>query len=550
MSNVNPIPTTQIVAGSNAPAPQALSGSQTSGVLAGTGMAGGMANFWDMIISQFTSTDAKVSTPTTGITNAPVSTDKKPVVQNDNPLALLQIALASQPIDAQGNIILDSTVSPEKIQSKLDLTNQIIDHLKTMLPEGSASKDGLLKTILTKLQAKSDTLQASLSVIEGGVITKDTPVEDIPLPMMIALGLDPSEISEVTEKIQTLEKKLGREITVEDLIAGVGGIIPPSPETAVIAIKASTKTSGIDVIDTIDENSQPTDDLAAQLNAMDVGGSSDDTGTNNAKNNVLKDVEAGLTNVIKSESDDVSKKPMGLPLKEGSVDTQATPDAASTKKDNAAFKENLVNLLNNLNKPQQGDMLFPATMFGAQSDDAIFQPYGMNATAALTFSTTAQAANMVSSSTIAGQAHPATQLVAATLVRSVKGGDDSTINLRLDPPELGNVSVRLQFGKDKAVKAHIMVEKPETFMMLQRESHSLERALQSAGLDTQGQAISFELAQDNSAFRQNNNGDDANNNFGGGSGPQDAGMGDEIIQSSMTWQVDPSTGHMRYNILA
>jgi len=548
MSSVNPIPVTQIVAGSNAPAPQALSGSQTSGVLAGAGMAGGMANFWDMIIAQFTAPDAQAATPqpqTTGLTNTPVVTDnnKKPIAQNDNPLALLQIALASQPVDAQGNIVLDAPISPEKIQSRLDLTNQIIDHLKTMLPEGT-EKNGLLKTILTKLQAKSDTLQASLSALNGGVITKDTPVEDIPLPMMIALGLDPSEISEVTEKIQTLEKKLGREITVEDLIAGVGGLIPPSPETAVVAIKTSTKTTGTDVIDTIDENSQPTDDLAAQLNAMDVGSGKPD------------DAEAGLTNAIKGEGDDASKKSMGLPLKDETAgmksgDAQNAPDASSAKKDNAAFKENLVNLLNSLNKPQQGDMMFPATVFGAQTDNAIFQPYGMSATSTLSLGTTAQAASMVSSSTVAGQAHPATHMVAATLVRSAKGGDDSTINLRLDPPELGNVSVRLQFGKDKTVKAHIMVEKPETFMMLQREGHSLERALQSAGLDTQGQAISFELAQDNSAFRHNDNGDGANGNFGGGGpGPQDAGMGDEIIQSSMTWQVDPTTGHMRYNILA
>lgn len=545
MSNINPIPTTQIVAGSTGVTNhQALSGSQTSGVLAGAGMAGGMANFWDMIIAQFTTPDTQAATPpttglATGLTNMPTS-EKKSVAQNDNPLALLQIALASQPVDEQGNIVLDTPINPEKIQSKLDLTNQIIDHLKTILPEGT-EKDGLLKTILTKLQAKSDTLQASLSVLNGGVITKDTPVEDIPLPMMIALGLNPSEISEVTEKIQALEEKLGREITVEDLIAGVGGIIPPSPETAIVAIKTSTKAPGMDVIDTIDENSQPTDDLAAQLNAIDVGGNDD----------ASKDAEAGLTNTVKSENDDVSKKPMGLPLKEGSADTQTAPDASSAKKDNAAFKENLVNLLNSLNKPQQGDMLFPATMFGAQTDSAIFQPYGLSATPALSLGTTAQAASMISSSIIAGQVHPATHMVAATLVRSAKGGDDSTINLRLDPPELGNVSVRLQFGKDKTVKAHIMVEKPETFMMLQRESHSLERALQSAGLDTQGQAISFELAQDNSAFRHNNNGDNANNNFGGGGpGPQDAGMGDEIIQSSMTWQVDPMTGHMRYNILA
>jgi len=533
MSNIAPIATTKIAAGSNAPAPQALQGSQTSGVLAGAG-AGMAANFWDMIVSQFTSTDAKASTPaTTGITNV----QTKPAAQNDNPLAMLQIALASQPLDAQGNIVLDTTVSPEKIQSKLDLTNQIIDHLKTMLPEGSTSKDGLLKNILSKLQAKSDTLQASLSALNGGVITKDTPVEDIPLPMMIALGLDPSEITKVTAKIQALEEKLGREITVEDLIAGVGGLIPPSPENAALVIKSTT---GAEI--TLDENAEPTDDLAAQLNAMDVGSGDAEQ----------QDTEAGLTNSVKDESP-ATKKEGGLLLKDAPADVKAdsapAPDAP-VKKDNAAFKESFVNMLNSL-KAQQGDILFPATMFGTQTDAAIFQPYGMSGSPSLSFGTTAQAANMITSATVAGQAHPATQLVAATLTKSAKGGENSTINLRLDPPELGNVSVRLSFGKDKAVKAHVTVEKPETFMMLQRESHMLERALQSAGLDTtQGQSISFELAQDNSAFRHNNNGESNDNFGGGGSSSQNVGAADEIVQSSVTWQVDPSTGHVRYNIMA
>ena len=140
-------------------------------------------------------------------------------------------------------------------------------------------------------------------------------------------------------------------------------------------------------------------------------------------------------------------------------------------------------------------------------------------------------------------------MVAATLTTAGKGGEDSTINLRLDPPELGNVAVKLQFGKDKTVKAHLVIEKPETYMMLQRDGAALERALQSAGYDSSSQTLSFELAQDNSAFRQGND-DNANNFGGGGKTSQDANGADEIIQSSMTWQVDPSTGHMRYNILA
>lgn len=521
MSSVNTAPVTQVTAGSNGNV-QALSGSKTSGVL---GNAGGMANFWDMIMSQFGATETKTGTNIL----APANTDQtKTQANGDNPLALLQIALSSQTMDDQGNIVLDAeTTNTTKIERQLELTNGIINHLKNMLPENT-DKDGMMAGILAKLQAKSDTLQASLSALEGGTISKDTPVKDLPLPMLIALGLNPGEITEVSEKIAEMQKKLGREITVEDLIAGVGGLIP-AQNNAVVALKTSGNTA---TLDAIDENTQPTDDLAAQLNAMDVGAGDD--------------MKAGVTNSIK---DDGSVKGEGIPLNDVS-DKLPKPENAGgqMKKDAATFKENLVNMMHG-NRPQHGDMVFPATYTSTEADNALFQPYGYSATPSLSLGTTAQAANMISSPTVAGQNHPATQLVAATLTKAGKGGEDSTINLRMDPPELGNVAVRLQFSsKDKTVKAVVTAEKPETYMMLQRDSHALERALQSAGFDGASQSISFELAQDNGTGRRDG---ENNQNFGGGGKTsQDAGGADEIIQSSMTWQVDPSTGRMRYNILA
>ncbi|PZQ48478.1 MAG: hypothetical protein DI551_01635 [Micavibrio aeruginosavorus] len=549
MSNMNPIASTQIAAGSSTGltgVATALSGSKTSGVLAGG--AGGLASFWDMIISQF-GADEGLKTGITNATNVAASADStletKTPANGDNPLAMLQIALASQNVDANGNLVIDTTTTPAdptKLQNQLDLTNTIINKLKNMFPDNTGEKDGLLNAVIGKLQTKSDTLQASLSALNGGTISKDTPVEDIPLPMLIALGLNPSEISEVTQKIQDLEKKLGRDITVEDLIAGVGGILPPNPQTAVVAV--GTTKDGKAVIDSIDENSAPTDDLAAQLNAMDVGSGDSET---------MQNTEKSLTNAVKDHADGKAKtntSDLEQSLDKPAADAKNGTTDGHMKKDAGAFKENLVNMMNG-NKAQSGEMVFPATSFATDASASYTTPSGYAASPSLNFGTTAQAANMVSSPTVAGQAHPATQTVAATLTKAAKGGEDSTINLRMDPPELGNVAVRLQFGKDKTVKAHVTVEKPETFMMLQREGHSLERALQAAGLDTQGQSISFELAQDNSAFRQNNGGN-GNENFGsgGGNNTQDADGAEEIIQSSVNWQVDPSTGHVRYNLFA
>lgn len=542
MSSINPF-ATQIAAGSSgATGQQALAGS-TSGVLTG---AGSMANFWDLIMSQFGNAE---DAPKVEGANTDKQTPDQALAQQpkgDNALALLQLALSSQTLDAEGNIVLDpAQADAAKIERQLGLTNTIIDHIKSLMPD-SAEQDGMMASVLSKLQAKSDTLRASLSVLEGGMISKDTPVEDLPLPILIALGVNPAEITEVSERVQALQEKLGREVTVEDLIAGVGGILPVAPDKAVLALKTPGTDASSAVLDAIDENSSPTDDLAARLNAMDVGAGADDAAT---------DPDAGLTNLLKDGADSKKSSALSLDADQTSADgVKPDNNNAGGKKDsgnqnNQAFRENLVNMLNSA-RAQQGDMTFPVTFSGLGSDAAISQSYGLGATPALGLGTAAQAANLISSPATAGQNHPASHMVAATLIKAGKGGEDSTINLRLDPPELGNVAVKLQFGKDKSVKAHLMVEKPETYMMLQRDGAALERALQSAGYDTHNQTISFELAQDNSAFHQGSDGNDANNFGGGGKTSQNASGADEIIQSSMTWQVDPSTGHMRYNILA
>lgn len=85
-------------------------------------------------------------------------------------------------------------------------------------------------------------------------------------------------------------------------------------------------------------------------------------------------------------------------------------------------------------------------------------------------------------------------------------------------------------------------------MMMQRDSHLLERALQDSGLDVDSGSLSFDLAQDGYAF-QHNGGHDHGRHAGGSSDPNSS-ENLEIIESTMTWQVDLETGHTHYSILA
>ena len=92
-------------------------------------------------------------------------------------------------------------------------------------------------------------------------------------------------------------------------------------------------------------------------------------------------------------------------------------------------------------------------------------------------------------------------------------GAASRFEIRLDPIELGRIDVSLDIDKDKGtVGAKLVVERPETLALLQRDSSSLQQALAQTGLDpSKGVTLSL---RDGSA-----------NGFANGNGAQDGSDG-------------------------
>lgn len=87
--------------------------------------------------------------------------------------------------------------------------------------------------------------------------------------------------------------------------------------------------------------------------------------------------------------------------------------------------------------------------------------------------------------------------------------------LRLDPPELGRVDVRMEVSTEGKLSAVIAVERPETLDLLQRDSRALERSLMEAGLKTDSNSLSFSLKggrQDQQHADLANNGSDRGSN--------------------------------------
>ncbi|MBC7768598.1 MAG: flagellar hook-length control protein FliK [Phycisphaerales bacterium] len=94
----------------------------------------------------------------------------------------------------------------------------------------------------------------------------------------------------------------------------------------------------------------------------------------------------------------------------------------------------------------------------------------------------------------AARAMPAATQVAREIVRRFDGGN-TRFELRLDPPELGRIEVRLEVSRDHRVSAVVSADSPQALSELVRHARELEQTLQSAGLQLNENGLSFDLRQ-------------------------------------------------------
>jgi flagellar hook-length control protein FliK len=109
-------------------------------------------------------------------------------------------------------------------------------------------------------------------------------------------------------------------------------------------------------------------------------------------------------------------------------------------------------------------------------------------------------------STPTAVAVPISALPVAIAARAKAGSNQ--FDIRLDPPELGRIDVRLDVGANGQVTSHVTADRPETLTLLQNQQPQLERALEQAGLKTADNGMQFSL-RDQSFTGQNSNGGNA-----------------------------------------
>ncbi len=84
--------------------------------------------------------------------------------------------------------------------------------------------------------------------------------------------------------------------------------------------------------------------------------------------------------------------------------------------------------------------------------------------------------------------------MAVEIARNFAAGNNR-FQIRMDPPELGRIDVRLNIDESGALRARLAVERPETLDLLQRDARALERALAEIGFEGTKTNLEFSLKQ-------------------------------------------------------
>lgn len=479
-----------------------------------------------------------------------ITTDTKGLLQSENAafeekakLDLIKILAGNDSIAeevAHLDKIADLNLT-EEVQQTLALNQQVFDNI---IRAGTGNADleidketgeiivPYVAKTLNIIDNKSALFSRNISELIGKI---ESLTQKADPALLNTLDITPAEITNIQEI--ALQIKNGEQPSPEDLkvienvLAGFVALVPPPVKSEIIIPQQSLKNSGKPASLELAQNSITSNDLAARLNNL----------------------------VSNSNETSTIPLPFGADEAEGDVDFELVLKNASRKQyaGNPLVAEDLgAKAANSNTAPPATPNILQAwpfggngTLFGSATfNDQIAEQLGLSLNGQQS-AAQGSLTSLVNQAHAAHHPHPATQTVAATIAKAGMNGQDTDISLRLDPPDLGRVDVRMTFGKDKIVKAVVTAEKPETFMMLQRDAQILERALQEIGLDTDG-GLSFELAEHGLDFDQHNQrgGNHENGRTGGIAG--DDGEEMEIIQSTMTWHVDPESGHTRYNILA
>ena len=109
----------------------------------------------------------------------------------------------------------------------------------------------------------------------------------------------------------------------------------------------------------------------------------------------------------------------------------------------------------------------------------------------------------VSVSNLAGLSQQAAVTAIGAAIATQASGGTNRFIIRLDPPDLGRIDVRLHFDRDGELRAHLIADRPDTVSMLTRDAAALERTLNANGIRTSDAGIDVSLRDPSGGLAQN-----------------------------------------------
>lgn len=568
-----------------------LGGGLTPGLA--TGMGG--ANFMDIIFASLAGQQAGNAMQLATPQSAPaLGADGKPLNQAGQAQLVMPLmtqtaaksatitAPSAQPLAMTGDMA--GAISADMVDADADLqayvagldaatmpvetTEEKAANAATLDTDGRQKLLAFLQSLMTgKTVGEGTADQQGTDILSGLVAQAQQPhttqlqvsAKDDMSAALAATGLSPQELTALIQNIQD-----GTEPDAAAL-AAVIQIMPVPVQQEIVVIPRSALMQAQSALPATATNAKPV--VAAGLQAQ-TGESAKKGKVENASLTAMTDAPAethversGFDSVLKMFADaqeqpgagkDVSLADQALAKgKALSAGNSVIPQTvhAGTPASQTAKANSTVGALLASASPEA---IFPdGTALGDASDAAALNGIPGMTAGGMPINGAAPAASLVGYAPNATMPHPATQTIAATIIKGAANGD-TKINLNLDPPEMGRVNIKLEFSKhDKMVKAVISAEKPETYLMMQRDQAVLQQALNDAGMDTGSGGITFELAQDGGF-----SGDFSRQRGGNDSGGGDTGFGTEPAKDNdrqemtMNWSVDSRTGLMHYDVLA
>ena len=481
--------------------------------------AGSGINFFDMIF-------ARLSDPAEAALLTKTASQETTA---DNPANDLMAVIAAA-IPLEGEEALDPEILPEgDLQGQavtalpLDSAGMkklqaVLDSLTTGMPEGQRP---------VAFNISADQLRGALKKL--GISASDIEANS---QSLIAAGLSPEELTNLMSVIQGK----GDSADFQAMLVGTIKIVPDgdTPQTIFLPKTIMFGKPG-EAAPKADEKITATVTALSGAAEAEAGMEISAEGTKTLREARFDDILKMLELTQGKASDARGGAALGS---HGTAGANNAPVADTTGKhgpSNSTVAANPAGLSGSFMDDNAANGVFPEGLDWSQSNAPVSNSQ-VTGPAALT--------SLVTQAHSAAQPHPATAYVAATLAKGAKDGETKSMTLRMDPPDLGKIEIHMHFSKNKELKTHMVFEKPETMLMMQRDSQMLERSLQESGLD--GNRLSFELAGEGHDFENSRGGN--GNNYGQGNKAKTDEM--EMIETTMNWTVDVRTGLQHYNILA